>query len=364
MRISAFFDRARGSYTVEGALALTVFTACLMALISILTIIKTEAEIGDALHETAMELSQYSYVYGRTEYLKEEAEEKVPALKKLLSGDGKGFSDLALTGPAVAKFLTRENFARDNVDEWLKKQGVEGGYEGLDFMDTQVLLDGKTIVIAVNYDLKVQTFGLFDKTLHHRVAAATYGLLPTDSALKAGRQKPAESTIWQESNFVRGRYFAEEIRSAAGYGVPVKPGQGIDLYDASSGTYVEVESINLFLPTYATSNSEEPSADAEATSFAPRSEAVEKALFGYSKGLSKDISKLGGEVTLADGSTVKTVPAKRKILILIVPEEVKDNKQMAALLSSLSDQVMDRNGVSVEIRYEQKALVQNKEEAS
>lgn len=60
MRASASSDR--GSYSVEGALALTVFTACLMALISILTVIKTEAEVNDAVHETAMELSQYSYV--------------------------------------------------------------------------------------------------------------------------------------------------------------------------------------------------------------------------------------------------------------------------------------------------------------
>lgn len=364
MSTSKSCEKNRGSYTLEGALALTVFTACLMALLSILTIIKTEAEIGDALRETALELSQYSYVYGRTEFLKDEAEAKVPALKKLLDSEGEGFSDLALTGPGVAKLLTKENFARDNVDEWLKKQGVEKGYEGLDFMDTQVLLDGKTIVVAVNYDLKVQTFGFFHKTLHHRVAACTYGLLPTDSALKAGRQKPAESTIWQESNFLRGRYFAEKVRSEGAYGAPVKPGQGIDLYHAASGTYVEVESMNLFLPTYAMSPTGESSADVVATAFSPKSEAVEKALFGYASGLSKDISKLGKEVTLADGSTVKKVPAKKKVLILIVPEEVEQNKKMTTLLSSLSKRAQAQKGVTLEVRYEQKALVQNREEAS
>ncbi|MBQ8063310.1 MAG: hypothetical protein IJ230_05170 [Clostridia bacterium] len=363
MKASVFCEPDRGSYTVEAALSLTVFTACLMALLSILTVIKTEAEISDALHETAMELSQYSYVYGRTEYLKEEAEERLPVLQQLLGSDDEGFSDLALTGPAVAKFLTKENFSKENADEWLKKQGVEKGYEGLDFMDTQVLMDGKTIRIVANYNLKVQTFGLFEKTLHQRAAAVTYGLLPTDAALKAGRQKPAESTIWQESNFVRGRYFAEKVRSAAEYGAPVKPGQGIDLYDAASGTYGEVESINLFLPSYATSPSGESSADARAAAFTPRKEAVEKALFGYVKGLSKDISTLGKEVTLADGSTVKTVQPRRKILILVVPEEVKQNKSMKSLLSSLAEQAQVRQGVTVEVRYEQKALVQNREEA-
>ena len=120
MKASASSDR--GSYSVEGALSLTVFTACLMALISILTVIKTEAEIGDALRETAMELSQYSYVWGRTEYLKDYAEEKLPKLAELM-GDPEGTSDLSLTGPAVAKLLTKQYFPQDNADEWLKKQG-------------------------------------------------------------------------------------------------------------------------------------------------------------------------------------------------------------------------------------------------
>lgn len=368
MRVSVCSeDRTRGSYTVEGALALTVFTICLMALLSILNVIKVEAEVEDALSETAMELSQYSYVMGRTEYLKDAADEHLPALKKLLSLDGeKGFSDLALTGPAVAKLLVRENFARDNVDEWLKSQGVRGGYEGLDFRDTQILMDGKTITVAVTYDLDIQTYGLFSKTLHQRLAAVTYGLLPTDAALKAGHVKPAESTIWQESNFVRGKYFANELRDAGQYGAPVKPGQGIDLYDRATGTYMEVNSLNVFLPTYSSlETTTDRSAFADAASYVPRVDEIEKALFGYTKGLTKDISKLGGEVVMADGSSVEAVPAKRKVLVLILPEETPQNKAVSAVLQKAAGEAKARHGVDVELRYEQKALVgRGEEEAS
>ena len=348
MKASVSSDR--GSYSVEGALSLTVFTACLMALISILTIIKTEAEVGDALRETAMELSQYSYVWGRTEYLKDYAGEKLPKLAELM-GDPEGTSDLSLTGPAVAKLLTKQNFPRDDVDEWLKKQGVRGGYEGLDFLDTQVLMDGKTIEVAVTYDLDVQTFGLFQKTLHQRAAAVTYGLLPTDSALKEARKRPVESTIWQENNFVRGRYFANEVRSGKQYGVPVRPGQGIDLYDAATGTYAEVYSINVFLPTYATA------------SYAPRVDSIEKALFGYASDLRKDISGLGQEIVLADGSSAKPVKAERKILILIVPEEVKQYDAMEGALEGTANAIREKHGISVDLRYEQKALVKSGEES-
>ena len=369
MKVSGFCKESGGSYSIEGALALTIFTACMMALISILSVIKVEAEVQDALDETAMELSQYSYVLGRTEFLKDAAEEKLNGLGLLLEFDEKGSSDLSLAGPAAAKLLTRQNFAREDVDGWLKRQGVVEGYGGLDFRDTQVLMDGKTIIIAVTYDLKIQSYGLFDKVLHQRAAAVTYGLLPTDSALKAMHSKnTAESSVWQESNFVRGKYFANEIRDAAQYGKAVKPGQGIDLYDAASGTYVEVESMNVFLPTYSNlqgsvSGQKDGSSFADPASYVPRSDQIEKALFGYAKNLNKDISKLGKEVELADESVADAVTPKRKILILIVPEEIAENKEIQSALERAAKQAGTQYGVSVELRGEQKALIPAKEEA-
>lgn len=372
MRVSTHCDpqREQGSYTIEGALTLTIFTICMMALITILSVIKVEAEIQDALDETALELSQYAYVMGRTEYLKDAAEEHLPGLTRLFSLDGEdGFSDLALTGPGVAKLLAKENFARDDVDGWLKRQGVSGGYEGLDFRDTTVLMDGKTITVAVSYDLNINTYGLFRKVLHQRIAAVTYGLLPTDAALKAMRAKPDETSIWQESNFVRGQYFASAFREEGHYGVPVRPGQGIDLYDAATGTYAEVESLNLFLPTYSslrtpaaggsgnTGSGTAGSAFADAASYVPRADSIEKALFGYTKGLTKDISKLDGEVVLADGSTVTAVPPQKKVLVLIVPEETRQNEAMDAGLQKTASEAGRKYGVDVVLRYEQKALI-------
>lgn len=339
----------QGSYSVEAALALTVFTACLMALISVLSIMKAEAEVDAAVHETAMELSQYSYVWGRTEYLKDYADEKLPQLKELMGDGTKGYSDLALTGPTVAKLLMKHNFPRDNVDEWLKRQGVRKGYNGLNFSDTRVLTDGKTIEVAVTYDLDAEAFGFFRKTLHLRSAAVTYGLLPTDSALRAGSGKNdlQEKSIWKESNFVRGRYFANEVRSGKQYGAPVKPGQGIDLYSAATGTYAEVYSVNLFTSTYATA------------AYDPKVESIEKALFGYAKDLRNDISGLGNSITMADGSSAKPVKAERKVLILIVPEEVKEHEAMNRALTNTASAVRLKEGVTVELRYEQKALAKN-----
>ena len=107
----------------------------------------------------------------------------------------------------------------------------------------------------------------------------------------------------------------------------------------------------MFLPTYAT------------TSYAPRVDSIEKALFGYATDLRKDISGLGQEIVLADGSSVKPVKAERKILILIVPEEVKQYDAMQGALEGTANAVRERYGISVDLRYEQKALVKNGEES-
>ena len=66
---------------------------------------------------------------------------------------------------------------------------------------------------------------------------------------------------------------------------------------------------------------------------------------------------------LADGSSVKPVKAERKILILIVPEEVKQYDAMEGALEGTANAVREKYGVTVDLRYEQKALVKNGEES-
>ncbi|MBO7690662.1 MAG: hypothetical protein J6T14_07535, partial [Clostridia bacterium] len=100
----------------------------------------------------------------------------------------------------------------------------------------------------------------------------------------------------------------------------------------------------------------------DAASYAPRAEEIEKALFGYAKGLKKDISKLDGEVVMADGSSVEAVPPKRMVFVLILPEETPQNKAIFATLQQSAKAAGERYGVEVVYRYEQKALVERGEE--
>lgn len=57
----------RGSYCIEGALTIFIFTACMMALLSLLLIVKVEGEVQDALNAAAIRLSSISYEIGTAE---------------------------------------------------------------------------------------------------------------------------------------------------------------------------------------------------------------------------------------------------------------------------------------------------------
>ncbi|MDD5934792.1 MAG: hypothetical protein PUC65_04375 [Clostridiales bacterium] len=58
--------RRRGSLTVEATLSLTTFLFLFMMLYSIVNICRTQAIMGAALHNTAKEISQYTYIYSLT----------------------------------------------------------------------------------------------------------------------------------------------------------------------------------------------------------------------------------------------------------------------------------------------------------
>jgi len=336
-----------------------------MAIISILSILKVEGEIQDALNRTAYQMSQYAYavdVVANSETvgtLKSAAEESTLAQKipteiyKIVSGT---VSD---TVPeALAKSMTLRNFARDNVDEWLQNQGVQGGSSGLDFETTQLLQDGKILKVSVVYRLQVNTYGLFEKVLTIHEQAETVALLPEDYSGGAGSSgkddgEETSSSIWQESNFTRGKYFIQKIKES-NPDQDVKAGQGIDLYDPDTGHYVEGYSMNIFRSTYSTSGGD-PS---NPNSYTPNAEAIQKMLEEYAKDMEEDLGSLGDTVEMTDGRMLPKVAAQKKTMILILPEEAKKNSALTDSVKAAANQVEKSYGITVDLRYSEKALEQ------
>lgn len=345
-----------GSYSVEGALSITIFTVCLLAAFSILSIIRVELEVQDAINQTAIELSQYTYAVGKVVPLSDtenDATDLGGTLQSIFMDQARETVAEGLGAP-LAKSLAKKHFSRTEWEPWLQEQGIAGGYAALDFSGTSILGDGKTISITVTYPLQVQTYGLFSKQLTICQTAETLALLPENaSLLEALRNQQGEETeesIWKSSNFIRGRYFISKLK-AENTGQAVASGVGIDFYDAGNGIYREAYSMNLFSSTYSTCNGDVT----ELSAYTLNQEATEKQIQQYANRLEKDIQSLNGTILMESGKEEVVVPAKRKILILILPEECQKNETMQSGLQQIKAN-LQKQGTEVEYRYEQEAL--------
>lgn len=356
----------RGSYSIEGALTITIFTICMLAFISIMSIMRVEGEIQDAIDRTALQISQYAYAVEKVEnsetgsLIKNAVGSSEDSSAAALSATLRTLYSMANSGgnpesAALAGLLTSRNFSRENASEWLGEQGLEGGYKALDFSDCNILGRGNNVTIIVTYQLKVKTYGLFEKTLNIRQRAETVALLPEDLAA-AGDGSETEENIWQQSNFVRGRYFLKKIRENNG-GKEVKEGVGIDLYDMASGHYVEGYSMNVFTAGYSSHSGE----GVTAAAYTPNRAAISKALSEYAADMNKDINKLGATIEMADGSTEKVMPAKTKTLVLVLPKEAEDNPAIQASLTEAASAAAQKSGVTVRLLYDEYALKEESE---
>lgn len=303
-----------GSYSIEGAITITVFTICMMALLSLFSIIKVECEVQDALNETALELSQYSYTTG-------------------------------MENPVPAVVLVDQNFHRSASRSWLREQGVTGFYP---------ILQAEQDIwkLQVNYQVKVNTYGLFRKVLPISQSAVIHAMLPEDlRALYEGTGLSGADSIWKKPPFQRGRYFIGNLRSGRSSSA-VKPGQGIDLYSPATGGMTEHFSMNLFNPYYSISSGDAKNPN----SYTPKRESIERELINYGRDFTKDVKNLNGSVEMKDG-TRKPVKHGPKKMIVTVPLEARENESMQRILQEVAEAVRKAYGISIEVHYEEEALI-------
>lgn len=303
-----------GSYSLEGAITITVFTICMMVLLSLFPIIKVEGEVQDALNESALELSQLSYTSG-------------------------------MEHPLTAPVLVNRNFHRDNAASWLQEQGVSG------FLPV-FKTEGDTLKLQVRYQMKVNTYGLFSLVLPIRQTAVIDAVLPENlRSLYDGSGGAGADSIWKKPPFQRGRYFIGSLRSDQSSRA-VKPGQGIDLYNPETGGMTEQISMNLFDPYYSVLSGD----DKNPAAYSPRQESIERELVNYGRDFTKDVKKLNGIIEMQNGSRMPVKEGPRH-MILTVPLEAQDNPQMVKMLEQVAKEVEKKYGISIEIRYLEEALV-------
>ena len=118
------FKEEKGAIIVEATISLTAFIFMIIMILSIINICYVQAKIGIAIHETAKDISIYSYIYGltglnesRTEFASGGAESK-----QKIDNTLKGMT--AITN-SVANL-------KDGIGEVVNSDSAESAYQNLD----------------------------------------------------------------------------------------------------------------------------------------------------------------------------------------------------------------------------------------
>lgn len=336
------YQKSEGLYTVEGAFTIIIFTALIMMLLSIITIIETEVAVQSALNQTAMQLSEYSYAVGNEIDIESSEETTLKGIIQSATREAVGFT----SGAALCELLSR-----DRIDEKSLLQ-IEDGFSGINFSASNILGDGKTISVIAIYKIKVNTFGLVDKTLNICQKAQTMAWLPyyAETLASPDLAQGGSGSIWNETNFTRGQYFVREEKDKSKENC-VESGQGIDLYYKDTGKVVEIYSLNVFNSSYSynTGNIE------NASDYSPNEENISKRIYNYVKDYKKDISECGNRITMESGSEEKFSP-KEKELVIVVPNEAKGQDAFENVFDTLKSEIKSKNGINLKIVYSEDAL--------
>ena len=250
----------------------------------------------------------------------------------------------------VPKYIS----SNGNADETLRKMGVVGGMDGLDFRMSSFLTDQRSINIVVIYQVEVMGFGMFDRTITIKQTASTAAWVKEKSLSDAvGSVSP-----WTKGDFERGAEFAARVKNENG-GKAVASGRGIDLYDQASNTFTEIYSMNVFAASY--SDYAQTSANPESVdNYSFKESTIKGKVKGYANKLLADIDKIDVDIKMDDGRTVQTaqesVQPRKAVLILVVPDEARKNQNNLDILNRIAKEIEAETGVTVQWTYREAAL--------
>ena len=285
--------------------------------------------------------------------VKEIADDPKGAAALLASGV---LSDLSLdvAGRIIAAPLCRiiipAYLDPEDPDGALRKLGVEGGLDGLDFSLSDVLFNGRDITVAAVYEIKQQVgpIALPSLKIVQRAVAAAW--VP-DSLLSL-----QESSIWDMSPFERGKEIVKIYKSTSP-GLSVKNGYGFSLYSSALARYTLITSVNVYSSYY----SDCAETESGTYSYRLREANLKKEIAGRAASLKKGFGKLseGSSIKLENGMTEKAVKKNAALyLIVVFPEEAAEFSEK---ISGICSAVSAERGVKIVAEYRDKALRSNNE---
>lgn len=301
-------ERCKGAITVEAAVILPFFIIAVMSFAFILKIYYTHEIVQNALSGACRQMSVYSLLYYKTN-----AEEVISGIEKLSGSQavrdklgenwltsniqeaGKDATDylrvqLALI-PAAKHLFSKQLEAGSNngVEEKLSGLNVVDGFNGLDFSGSKMLADGKSVDIAVSYEMKFPFLsGLLPGVKIRQTASACIWAGEEGVEALTGKDEICQS-VWDMTNIKRGL----EIRKRQGANLPFNFST---VAKFENGTATSIKSLNIDEPYYKDTVN------------------LEKKVIGY---LNKLEEFNGGT---CGGVSISSSEISKKEMILVIPE--------------------------------------------
>jgi hypothetical protein len=384
--IKRIFKEQCGSLTVEATLSVPIFMFAFLLLISFANQARTESIVQHSISQTAKELSTYFYLTDKTKMPSYSSGVTADATKKfaqnflslsklpqfddspqknsspnlsknkkdstsqllnslvdlVINKGGQELLSRTLVQP-YCQLKFEENLklggSKKQIDEHLKSLQIDNGGNGLDFSDSKILLDGKTIEIVVTYQVKSMFPMIFNRERTVRQIASTAAWIkhnPFNDENKLSK--------WKLNSLTRGRVWLDEIRKENAE-IAVAPGVGVDLYSNGNCTYIY--SMNVFSSSYCLG-------DINGNYFELNKQGVKAQLEKYADKSLSQINEMPAQIELQNGKTIQVAKDKKIITVqIIVPEEAA---QFNDHLYQLSEEIKNDKGINIMWTFREKAL--------
>lgn len=340
----------KGFITIEASIVFIIFTISYIIVNSIALDIMAESITKKALFETGMEVTSYMNILDKFNLLNFVNTEKldnskyIDILSKGLENNFNKdifleFSNIikkdisSFTKNKILKSLIKKLYISNLINltnqEFINKNIVKG-IEGINITDIKFLEEGRRVSLAIEYDFKLDKYNLFgfkNKVVQNFIS---------DVWIKSGIDS-IKNSIWNATNFERGIYFARKIRK--NNLIPLKTGRGIDIYEDTTNTIVQVYSLNIFDKTYSSKKGDK---------YFINKKFIET-IKVYYKNMLDNYNKHKGEFITENGEKISILKPKFKLL-LILPEETNNLTNLQEINSEM------QNIGNIEFLYMEKAI--------
>lgn len=233
--------RRNGAILVEASIGLVGYVLILVSVFSVLQFYRCKLILNRALSQTALQVSEYSAVYGK---IGEDAFKNLEEEDELLAFLESVAAEITIQTAIHEMFLAKLPMKGQSVEQYLRNLGIRDGEDGLVFLLSEI--SDTEIHLVLQYEMVPLFLSRirFPVFLHSSTTAWHYG----DGEEQATSKE--EDSLWKLNVFDRGQRFKEIMQEQVEDAEILTNTRGLIAFSAQENTYYQCVSINTFSPGY------------------------------------------------------------------------------------------------------------------